>query len=375
MRFRALPAFLPVVLLAPVAVAQAFARCTAVRALPPPDEAVLEARREAAAGRFDAAEIHLRAAIDEIAARGQGAERPPRRAGARGRALFPENPPEAAVDRLALYGAELSQVAGDADSYARRDPARVRDLARQLLAFGEKHCHPGAQAAANQAMGRVRYWDAFRTGRFEEARPHFTRALEMRASLGDTAAMADSRFYLGLIEQMQGRAAAAMAHFRQSLSWAEQAADPVLQSYAVRHVASLQEDGGALDEAEKGYRRSLALREQAGARVLVPFARLTLADFLETHRAASAEAIRLTRRAVREAREAGSLRALVSAEIALSRRLQTAGCLPEARDHARAAVEAARQFGDPEPLAEARKELSRLGRVPVSPSACESPAP
>lgn len=245
----------------------------------------------------------------------------------------------------------------------RQDHDNTLRIAEQALERAQRACDQAAVASLQHSVGRIRYWDAFASGDFERSRPHFAAALELTTRLSDTAAMADAEFYLGLIEQMQERNEAAMARFRQSLAWSREANDKLLQSFAVRHIAGLDEDAGKLADAERGFRESLALREQAGADFLVPFARLTLADFIEQHHGDHAGALAMTAQAVKEARQSASRRALVNGEIALSQRLRKAGQSSLALAHAQSASKEAAQLGDAELVAKARKQLAEVRAI------------
>lgn len=296
-----------------------------------------------------------------------------------------DNKPTVPVDVTRLEAARQDELRGRWDEALRRfepgrdlslmeQAARVRILVERHLVFRQDHgntlriaeetleratraCDQAAIASLQHSIGRIRYWDAFANGEFERSRPYFATALELATQRSDRPGMADAEFYLGLIEQMQERNDAAMARFRRSLAWSREAGDKLLQSFAVRHIAALDEDAGRLADAERGFRESLALREQAGAHFLVPFARLTLADFIEQHQGDRAAALKLTEQAVQEARRSSSRRALVIGEMALSQRLHKAGRSGLALEHARSASKQAEQLGDAELVASARKQL------------------
>lgn len=239
----------------------------------------------------------------------------------------------------------------------RQDHDNTLRIAEQTLERAKRACDQAAIASLRHSIGRILYWDAFANGDFERSRPHFAAALELTTQVSDKPGMADAEFYLGLIEQMQERNDAAMTRFRRSLEWSREADEKLLQSFAVRHVAGLDEDAGKLADAERGFRESLALREQARADFLVPFARLTLADFVEQHHADHSAALKMTEQAVREARLSSSRRALVIGEMSLSQRLHKAGRSKLALEHARSARKEAKQLGDAELLANAQKQL------------------
>jgi tetratricopeptide (TPR) repeat protein len=241
----------------------------------------------------------------------------------------------------------------------RLDRDNTLSIAEQALERARQACDKAAIASVQHSIGRIHYWDAFANGDFERSRPYFAAALELRTQLSDKPGMADSGFYLGLIEQMQERNDAAMTRFRQSLAWSREADDKLLQSFAIRHIAGLDEDAGKLADSERGFRESLALREQAGADFLVPFARLTLADFIEQRHGNHAEALKMTEQAVQEARQSSSRRALVIGEMSLSQRLHKAGRSQLALAHAESARKEAERLGDAELLADARKQLAQ----------------
>jgi tetratricopeptide (TPR) repeat protein len=242
----------------------------------------------------------------------------------------------------------------------KQDRANTLRVAEQTLERVKQACNKTAIASVQHSIGRIYYWDAFANGKFEASKPYFVDALELRTQMADKAGMADSEFYLGLIDQMQTRPEAAMTHFRQSLEWAREANDKLLQSFAIRHIAALDADAGKLPEAERGFRQSLALREQARAQFLVPFARLAMADIVEQKHGDQKAVLKMTEQAVKEAQRSHSVRALVAGEISLSQRLQKAGQHQQAIEHARLASVAAEQLGDPEMVNAAQEQLTKV---------------
>jgi len=156
---------------------------------------------------------------------------------------------------------------------------------------------------------------------------------------------------------MQGRQEEAVKRFDKGLRFAHPLDDPLLESYFSRHLGFAAQEQGRPAEAEKGYRESLRLREKAGARVFIPFARITLANFLMENGGDRGEIRGLFEAAASTAERCGSWRAAFQARIALAR------LLPDVKNkcgQALLAATAARNYGDPANVREAENLLRAL---------------
>jgi len=96
--------------------------------------------------------------------------------------------------------------------------------------------------------------------------------------LGDRRGLAESGFYLGLMQERGGRVDDALASYHEALEVAESCGCALEASFAHRHIAGVSAERGELDDALRHFERSLELREQIGFRVYLPFSLLSVAQ-------------------------------------------------------------------------------------------------
>jgi tetratricopeptide (TPR) repeat protein len=106
----------------------------------------------------------------------------------------------------------------------------------------------------------------------------FRQALALRAPVGDSGALSELHFHVGLIHQMRGEHDAAGQAFAQALAIAERVHDNLRMAYATRHLGYLAELRRDWAAAEARYRQSLELRERVGSGPGVAAAQITLAE-------------------------------------------------------------------------------------------------
>ncbi len=190
----------------------------------------------AALGQYDAAEIHLTAAL------------------ATRREVFGDEHPEVATGLYNL--AALREMQGD---YAEAERLFEEALTLRKAVFGEVH----AEVAANLVrLGTVYSFQ----GRYDEAEPVLREALAMQQSLlgEEHADVADGLNNLATLLQRQGKYAEAEPLFRQSLAlrralYGEE--HPHVAS-TLNELATLLQEQGRYAEAEAVFQEALAMRRE-----------------------------------------------------------------------------------------------------------------
>ncbi len=263
---------------------------------------------------------------------------------------------------LAAIRTEKGRVLMDRSFFHRRDPAPARAALEEGLRLAKAAREAATAAAAAQALGQLDYNDAFETKDWKKPRAAFERVLAAREKIGDRRGVAETLFYLGLTFEQDGQPAPAFERYRKSLAISEEIEDLVQQSYARRHIAGIQEERGELAAAEKNIAAEIDLRHRGGFAVGVPFALLQQVDFLTAHGGDAKEADRLLDEAVALARACGSARALFAAQAHRSRRAASAGDSRRAFMLAEQALDAARAYGGPSEIREARALIGDAGR-------------
>jgi len=263
---------------------------------------------------------------------------------------------------LVALRAELGRVLADRSFFHRADPVRAEKVLKQVVVEAEAAGAKGALATALQGIGQLRYAEAFETQQWKPAQELFARAKALREGLPDQAALAESVFYLGLVEQMEGRYPAARKLFVQTLQLATEAKSGVMQSYAHRHLGGLDEEEGKLETARAHIESSIERRRASRFDVGVPFALMHLASFLSTRLGQPAQATTLLEEAIDLAGKSNSLRAEHLAQIQLAQLKLEAKRHQEAAKLATQAAAGARAFGDPGLVAEAEKLATEAAR-------------
>lgn len=256
---------------------------------------IASARRAELAGQYAAAMELLRATLGTVQ-------------GERGNA-----------PRTARLLAALGLIQSEAAAY----DGFSRDSAQATLERAHRSAvaarEPWALADALAGIGRLHYWAAFddSTATWEVPRRYFQSSDSLYRILGDSAAMAQSRFRLALIYERKEQRDSALTLFREAEALAARLGYHLEHSYASRHIGYyLEEVTKQIDSALVYQRRSLELRERAGFRPGEVFALLAIGDVLRG--AGRLEEARATyREALRRGEQVGVTRPLTMAREAM----------------------------------------------------------
>jgi tetratricopeptide (TPR) repeat protein len=111
----------------------------------------------------------------------------------------------------------------------------------------------------------IAYLDSDRKEEPDEEFDLFERALQQRRTTGQTHAIAESLFFVGLFLGVVRRDhKMALPYFEEALRLSESIDDKIIASYAVRHMAFALHASGDLKGARRNFEKSLQLREQTG---------------------------------------------------------------------------------------------------------------
>jgi tetratricopeptide (TPR) repeat protein len=155
-------------------------------------------------------------------------------------------------------------------------------------------------AASLDALGMAQYthwYDSQTPDDLAGAERLFRQALALHEPRGDSGALAQSYFHVGLIFQMRGDQASAHREFDHALAVAERVHDDLQISYATRHLGYLAKLANDWPTAEANLIRSLELSARMGPGPGVAAAQIALAEMRYEHDGASAPALTLLGRA------------------------------------------------------------------------------
>lgn len=266
--------------------------------------------------------------------------------------------PEAMRARLALEegsgrSLENFQGAGSFDE--------TYDVLADGLALAIAAGDPGLIATAHDALGMARYYQALATrGDFGPAFEELALALAARETTGDSRALAESVFHIGLIRQNTGDWDEARRCFERAIAVAEAGGHALELSYAVRHLGMYyQSQVGDLETARACYQRSLELREQIGFRIFLPFSHLALGELLVELGRLDEARLHFTS-AYEIAAEIGSPSQTIFALLLLGELHERRGEVELARDCFERGLRAAEEAGFERGLARAVAGLERL---------------
>jgi len=257
----------------------------------------------------------------------------------------------------AILRTELGRVLAERNFFRRADAAHAQNTLLEALHVAQSVGHQQSIADATQYLGQLHYAEAFRTEDWEKPRSYFRRAVSLRRKIHDRSGLAQSYFYLGLTYEQQKHPETAMRYYRQSLALSDAIGDKVLQSYAHRHIGGLDEERGRWDHAYRHISQSLELRQQAGFMVGVPFELIQKAEFIFDHYGQREQATALLEEAIDTAEKFHSTRALSAAQTSLAKLQLAENHVPDAVSFLQCALDNAREFGDPEAVAETEKLL------------------
>jgi tetratricopeptide (TPR) repeat protein len=189
----------------------------------------------------------------------------------------------------------------------------------------------------------------------------FRQALALRAPGGDSGALSESQFHVGLIHQMRGERDAAGQAFAQTLAIAERVHDELRMSFGARHLGYLAELRRDWAAAEAFYRRSLELRERVGSGPGLAAAQITLAELRYARDGNADHALDLFGRAYQGAAEVHSELFVANASAAKSRIYRDQGHFDEAVRELTEAIRAMDAIHSDEDVPELRRlaEMTR----------------
>lgn len=216
---------------------------------------------------------------------------------------------------LAALGLIQSEAAAY-DGFSRDSAQSTLERAHRSAVAAQE---PRALADALAGIGRLHYWAAFddSTATWELPRRYFQSSDSLYRTLGDSAAMAQSKFRLALIYERKEQRDSALTLFREVEAVAARHSYHLEHSYASRHIGYYMEEvAKQVDSALVYHRRSLELRERAGFRPGEVFALLAIGDVLRG--AGRMEEARATyREALRRGEQVGAKRPLTMAREAM----------------------------------------------------------
>lgn len=164
-----------------------------------------------------------------------------------------------AARALLAAGAAAAWVGDDPSSSSDASPfdaARLLDDAATAAARLEPS--PAARALRGAIVDDLGLL-AWRRGALDEARGHFTQALDLRQSAGDRLGAAETQVNAALVEQLSGNAEAARTGYEQARAVARTHGDLRLEASVTQNMATLLHEAGALEEAVVAYERALEL--------------------------------------------------------------------------------------------------------------------
>lgn len=152
----------------------------------------------------------------------------------------------------------------------------LNDAARAAEESGDV----GQQSTALDLIGMAHYYTQLflQSPDFSTADAYFQRALTQREQLGDTRAIAETLFHLGLVCQFRQQYDAAGDYFNRAYTLSKDNGHALEQSYAVRHIGFLHRFNGDFETARTSLEESLHLREQLGFRISLPFSHQSVGD-------------------------------------------------------------------------------------------------
>ena len=251
----------------------------------------------------------------------------------------------------ACAAASRARIEVDRNRFLRYDPAAARRAVDAAVVFSRPAGAPECLADALHEHARLLYADRLAAGSGDWApiAAAVDEALALRQGLGPRG-LAHSRFYRGLLAQMQNRFDDARPEFTSAATLAREAGDIELQASADRHLAMLEQEAGRIDRAIALFERSHATLARGGFRILTPFAQQSLAAAV-TAAGQADRALALLRSAVADAERFHSYRAGAVVGLALSRAMDGRGDRRSALEYGRQALAAARRYGDPRLIA------------------------
>jgi tetratricopeptide (TPR) repeat protein len=120
---------------------------------------------------------------------------------------------------------------------------RVDEAEGRLIALLEKTQEAGFQSLYCQALGSLGDL-LLRTGRANEARPIFCRAIDGFDELGNVDAVAETRRRMGLVHHVQGRYQAALSDYEDALGLARQVGALAVARRSLGSIANLHSETG-----------------------------------------------------------------------------------------------------------------------------------
>ena len=142
--------------------------------------------------------------------------------------------------------------------YSNPDTAAI--LADELIAFGEKHAYPKAQALGLRTKGGS-YW--LRSD-YPKALDYYTRSLKIEEQLGDQKGISFLLHNVGAVYNAQGDYPKALDYYTRSLKISEQLGDQKGINFSLNNIGTIYYFQGDYHKALDYYTRSLKISEQLG---------------------------------------------------------------------------------------------------------------
>ena len=149
--------------------------------------------------------------------------------------------------------------------YSNPDTAAI--LADELIAFGEKHAYPKAQALGLRTKGGS-YW--LRSD-YPKALDYYTRSLKIEEQLGDQKGISFLLHNVGAVYNAQGDYPKALDYYTRSLKISEQLGDQKGINFSLNNIGTIYYFQGDYHKALDYYTRSLKIKEQLGDQYGISF--------------------------------------------------------------------------------------------------------
>jgi len=146
------------------------------------------------------------------------------------------------------------------DGFLFSEPDSAFSLAEDLMAFGQKHHYPKAEAQGLNIQGVSWYV----RGDYPKALDYYDRCLAIQEQIGDQQGIANALNNIGLIYQTQGDYSQALEYLGRSLAILEQIGDQKGFGSSLGNIGLIYRSQGDYPKALDYFGRSLAIQEQIG---------------------------------------------------------------------------------------------------------------
>lgn len=159
-------------------------------------------------------------------------------------------------------------------------PDSAFSLLNEAGLLSERFNYRKVRSDVLQLSGQLLYREAFESGNFLEARFRFHEALALRKLLNDPQRISQSLFYVGLTFEQSDLPDSAEIFYTEVYELAKLHNLKIEQSDAARHMGGISQSSNRPVDARNFFEESLQSRREACYFIGIPYALITLADFI-----------------------------------------------------------------------------------------------